>query len=125
MKDNTCMYTGIFGTIVVLFVTIVYAAVCSTSTASEILFGMMTAVLLDLACYLEHKTVNQKGENSIKDNTFKLIGIFATVMILFVVLLYATIRKMPTVSEILVTIMAIVLINLLCWLAHKNVNRKK
>ena len=85
----------------------------------------MTAALLDLACYLEHKTVNQKRGNSIKDNTFKLIGIFATVMILFVVLLYATIRKMPTVSEILVTIMAIVLINLLCWLAHKNVNHEK
>lgn len=125
MKDNTCMYTGIFGTVVILCVTIVYAAVWNTLTVSEILFGIMTAALLDLACYLEHKTVNQKGENSMKNNTFKLIGIFAGVTILFVVLLYATIRKMPTVSEILVAITAIILIDLLCWLAHKTVNRKK
>lgn len=76
MKDNTCMYTGIFGTVVILCVTIVYAVVWNTLTVSEILFGIMTAALLDLACYLEHKTVNQKGENSMKNNTFKLIGIF-------------------------------------------------
>lgn len=59
-----------------------------------------------------------------RDNTFLMTGIFLTVVILIVMGLYALIKEVSA-QDVLFGILAICVLDGLCFLAHRAFNMKK
>ena len=59
-----------------------------------------------------------------RDNTFLMIGIFLTIVILFIMGLYALFKEVSA-QDVLYGILAICALDGLCFLAHLALNMKK
>lgn len=59
-----------------------------------------------------------------RDNTFLMIGIFLTVVILIIMGLYALFKEVSA-QDVLYSILAICALDVLCFLTHRAFNMKK
>lgn len=59
-----------------------------------------------------------------RDNTFLMIGIFLTVVILIIMGLYALFKEVSA-QDVLYSILAICALDVLCFLIHRAFNMKK